>query len=502
MIQAGTLTRTSLGGDAGRTRPKTDELAEGRQGSSVLEEVQPADRPSEAEELFLPSAELCRRIWATDPYGRVVLDVGGSIRYANGAAAAMTGRAPADLIGQSMADFIDPADVAMAFEAVAEIEGERSEADVGLPLVLGVPRPDGSVVHAEVGATNLLGEPGFAAISLRLRPYDSQRYLERFLAALVAGAPLDTNLMLLVQSLDHMLQQSTSAIVHGWTGRVFTGTATAGLCGALTGPIEVSPEDLDRLPWSRCVSSGELEFSSVSDLPEPVRAAAIDAGFRMCWAKPIAVPDEGTVAAIVVWRRLPGTPRIGHRHALERSVQAGALAFERRRSQALLVKAATLDALTGIPNRSHFFATLESTMDIGDPGRVGVLYLDLDGFKPVNDTHGHRVGDRLLVEVGAMLAANVRPGDMVARLGGDEFAVLCPDVEGEHELCAVADRVIQVLSRPMLLDGIEVLIGVSIGVALVTIHGRTQDEVLDAADAALYRAKREGRGRYRVALPR
>jgi diguanylate cyclase (GGDEF)-like protein len=90
---------------------------------------------------------------------------------------------------------------------------------------------------------------------------------------------------------------------------------------------------------------------------------------------------------------------------------------------------------------------------------------------------------------------------MVARLGGDEFAVLCFEVGGEHELCEVADRLIRVIAEPLVLDGIEVSIGVSIGVAVAQIHGRTHDEVLDSADAALYRAKREGRGRYRVAVP-
>ena len=140
-------------------------------------------------------------------------------------------------------------------------------------------------------------------------------------------------------------------------------------------------------------------------------------------------------------------------------------------------------------------------MDTHDIGRLGVLYLDLDGFKPVNDTHGHRFGDRLLAEIGSLLGANVRPGDMVARLGGDEFAVLCTEVAGEDELCELAQRLIQVVSQPLVLDGIAVSIGVSIGVAVAKVHGQTQDEVLDSADAALYRAKRRGRGPYSVAVP-
>ena len=87
------------------------------------------------------------------------------------------------------------------------------------------------------------------------------------------------------------------------------------------------------------------------------------------------------------------------------------------------------------------------------------------------------------------------------RLGGDEFAVLCTEVGGEDELCELAERLIRVVSQPLLLDGIAITIGVSIGVAVAKVHGQTQDEVLDSADAALYRAKRAGRGQYSVALP-
>ena len=469
-------------------------------GSGAHEHA-PDGMPPPAKAECLPPAEVCRRIWADDSYGRVVLHADGTIRWANEAAAQMIGRSAPDVIGCSMADFIDPADLALAIAAVAEIENEVSSAEEGVPLTLGLRQVDGLIVHVEVGASNFLDVPELGAISLRLRPYDSQRYLQEFLTALVAGAPLSTDLRLLVQSIDHLVQESASAIVHGWDGSVFTEAVTVGLPGVLTGTVSVSPEDLERLPWVRCQRSDELEWSGVDELPDALRVAAAESGFRTCWAKSIVVPQGGVVAIVIVWRRLASAPRVGHRLALARSSAAAALAFERRRSEDLLVRAATVDPLTGMPNRSQFFASLEESMVSPEPGQLGVLYLDLDGFKPVNDTHGHRIGDRLLAEVSSLLADNVRPGDMVARLGGDEFAVLCAHVTGEDELCAVADRLIQVIREPVVLDGIEVLIGVSIGVAVAKVHGHTHDEVLDAADAALYRAKREGRGRYRVAVP-
>ncbi|MDQ6696960.1 MAG: sensor domain-containing diguanylate cyclase, partial [Actinomycetota bacterium] len=449
----------------------------------------------------LPPADVCRQLWANDTYGRVVLEADGTVRWLNTVAATMTGYDGDAVVGRSMAEFIAPADVAVAIEAVTEIQGEESVADEGVPLVLALVRADGSLVQVEIGAENFLDVPGINGISLRIRPYDSQRFLERFLIELAEGAPLGPNLELLVRSLDHLIQESASVVLHGWDGSAFTEAVTVGVPPALLTAVRTSCGAADDLPWMRCRLSGATEWSAVTDLPERVRAAASRSGLQACWARPIIVPTGGAVAVVVVWRRLPSFPRVGHRHALERSCQAAALAFAKRLSEHLLVRAATVDALTGIPNRSQFFASLELSMDTSEPGRLGVLYLDLDGFKPVNDTYGHRVGDRLLATIGARLGANVRPGDMVARLGGDEFAVLCREVDGEAELVDVAQRLIDVVARPVTLDGLEIKIGVSIGVAVAKVHGQTHDEVLDAADAALYRAKRAGRGRYRIALP-
>ncbi len=459
------------------------------------------ERSTRAGDDCLPPEDICRQLWANDIYGRVVLDEDGTVRWLNAVAASMTGHERTDVVGHNMAEFIASDDVAMAIEAVAEIQGEELLADEGVPLVLALVRADGTRVQVEIGAENLLDVPGVAAISLRVRPYDSQRYLERFLIDLAAGAPMHPNLELLIQSLDHLIQESASAIVHGWNGTVFTEAVTVGLPPALAVAVRTSCCDVERVPWMRCRQSGVTEWSAVEDLPEPVRSIARSHGLRACWARPIYLPSGGAVAVAVVWRRLRSSPRVGHRQALEQSCQVAALAFERRRAGELLVRAATVDALTGIPNRAQFFASLELSMHTSEPGRLGVLYLDLDGFKPVNDTYGHRVGDRLLSTIGARLGANVRPGDMVARLGGDEFAVLCTEVGGEDELGEVADRLIELISRPVMLDGIEISIGVSIGVAVATVHGQTHDELLDAADAALYRAKRAGRGRYRIALP-
>jgi diguanylate cyclase (GGDEF)-like protein len=124
---------------------------------------------------------------------------------------------------------------------------------------------------------------------------------------------------------------------------------------------------------------------------------------------------------------------------------------------------------------------------------VGLLYLDLDGFKPVNDTHGHAAGDSVLVEIARRLERTVRPGDTVARLGGDEFAVLAADIAGDQDLAALADRIHDGLSQPIELpDGEVITIGSSIGAAVAS-HDMTADELVRAADIAMYRIKHSGR---------
>ncbi|WP_433604746.1 putative bifunctional diguanylate cyclase/phosphodiesterase [Dactylosporangium sp. CA-139114] len=157
---------------------------------------------------------------------------------------------------------------------------------------------------------------------------------------------------------------------------------------------------------------------------------------------------------------------------------------------------ATHDALTQLPNRALFNQRLAAVLGRGGaPRPVSVALVDLDDFKLVNDTLGHRAGDALLVAVSARLAAGVRPGDLVARLGGDEFVVLLDAIDpAEAEL--VAQRMVAALAEPVLADGHELLVRASIGIA----DGRTGDdagELLRLADIAMYAAKHDGGSGYR-----
>lgn len=162
-----------------------------------------------------------------------------------------------------------------------------------------------------------------------------------------------------------------------------------------------------------------------------------------------------------------------------------------RRLESALREAALQDALTGLPNRTLLLDRLrQSLVATGRTGRrMAVLYCDLDGFKPVNDVHGHAVGDEVLVDAGRRLQAAVRPGDTVARTGGDEFVVLCPTVGDEWTAQEVAERVSRSFEHPLRsADGGEHAVGISIGVALCDATD-TAESALVAADTAMYRVK-------------
>ncbi|MEU0965382.1 EAL domain-containing protein [Streptomyces sp. NPDC005917] len=175
---------------------------------------------------------------------------------------------------------------------------------------------------------------------------------------------------------------------------------------------------------------------------------------------------------------------------------------ERRLLNLRLRYEATHDALTGLPNRTLFFERLEKALAAGEGQRFGLCYLDLDGFKTVNDSLGHSAGDRLLVEVADRLqSCATAPGEMVARLGGDEFVALTTGPGTQREVDELADRIMNALVTPISVDGRELMVRGSIGIVEGPAGERTPAEVLRSADITMYRAKSAGGNRFELADP-
>ena len=173
----------------------------------------------------------------------------------------------------------------------------------------------------------------------------------------------------------------------------------------------------------------------------------------------------------------------------------------RKSAERQLVHDAFHDALTFLPNRSRFSEILSRSLQRARRGgdyAFALLFLDIDRFKVVNDSLGHAVGDQLLVAVARRLEACVRPGDTVARLGGDEFTVLIDKTESPGDATSAADRIMRALEQPFELEGQQIFIGASLGIALSATGYTEPHEMMRDADTAMYRAKANGKGRYEV----
>ena len=221
-----------------------------------------------------------------------------------------------------------------------------------------------------------------------------------------------------------------------------------------------------------------------------IRHAALEIGVTDFLTKPIDRQEmRARLSNLLALRR-------AHLNLQDRSRW---LAEEVRKATEQVLHQANHDMLTGLPNRTYFLRQLEqslgSTHFQGES--MAVLYLDLDGFKDVNDLHGHAAGDTLLMQVAQRMLAEVQPGDTLARIGGDEFVLLLTRDPLPERASAIATRVIEALRRPFEVEGSRIEVGVSVGIALYPQDGADADALMRAADAAMYRVKQEERGAVR-----
>jgi diguanylate cyclase (GGDEF)-like protein len=175
-------------------------------------------------------------------------------------------------------------------------------------------------------------------------------------------------------------------------------------------------------------------------------------------------------------------------------------AVERQRAERRLARLALRDPLTGLPNRVLFADRLEQALARSGrhPDELALMFIDLDGFKEVNDRLGHLAGDEVLIEVGRRLRSELRSADTVARLGGDEFVVLCDEMADDAAAVALAKRLNEVLSEPYATAAGEAILAAAIGVAIAEVEEEA-GALLRRADTAMYAAKRAGPGRTHLA---
>ncbi|HRW36765.1 MAG: sensor domain-containing diguanylate cyclase [Acidimicrobiales bacterium] len=265
----------------------------------------------------------------------------------------------------------------------------------------------------------------------------------------------------------------------------------------------VSPSVADVLGYTpdEFTALRTYELIHPDDLPEAARTAEdVRSGPGRSYRSVLRIRhrDGSWVWAEVVGRNLIDDP------AVQGVVQTLRDISDRRALEEQLAHQARHDGLTGLANRNHFLDQLDAALaGTADP-QLAVLYLDLDGFKAINDGRGHRTGDEVLREVARRMAGATRhdegerPRDVVGRLGGDEFAAFFGGVASDEDAAGVGQRVLEAVSGELVLDGVAIDVRASVGVARPQ-PGEDADGVLARADAALYEAKRAGRAQVAVA---
>jgi diguanylate cyclase (GGDEF)-like protein/PAS domain S-box-containing protein len=196
------------------------------------------------------------------------------------------------------------------------------------------------------------------------------------------------------------------------------------------------------------------------------------------------------------WVSLAGDPIIDMAGMFQGFRGVGSDITEVRKTQERLTNLANMDVLSGLPNRGRVRQLLGEALSTAQSTNVpcAIMFLDLDGFKPVNDTFGHPKGDAVLKGVAQRLVKEVGDAGHVGRMGGDEFAIVIKDAQGRKVVENLAARLIESIARPYHIDKVEIRIGVSIGCAFGPIDGQSVDDLIQKADMALYQAKNEGRG--------
>jgi len=409
------------------------------------------------------------------------VDATGTVLYVNDAIRTQLGFEPAALLGTSALAFVHVDDQARAMQTLLYATQEESIPSV---LPFRFVSSGGEVVPFEIMAESRLSDPEIGCSIIVAREARQRELGEATLEALAGGVEFSETLNGLIRILDRPEWGLACSIVFdepdGSRGNVSFG---------LEDHPDLEGVDLTAdAPWTVALTQGSpVEVTELGSLPNSLRDLAKSAGFEAVWAHPAPDPSGNGDACVVVWSPRPVGPVLGEGLALERVLRLLRLALAQRDQLVRLRHAAQHDSLTRLPNRDHFRTRVQIEMVERDYQSVGVIFLDLDGFKPVNDRFGHQAGDRVLQSLANRMRHAVRPSDLVARLGGDEFGILCVDLDDKQVLVHVAERVGAAISEPIEIEGELVRVGASFG--LVLADGRPFDELLQAADSAMYDAK-------------
>lgn len=415
-----------------------------------------------------------------------VVDQEGRYVFISASCEALLGYMPEELLGRNMIELVHPEDRERTLTTAADIMSGRSRNHFENRYI----RKDGRVVEIMWSARWLEADRLRLAVA---RDVTAQKRAARMQAALYR-----------ISEAAHAAEGLPTLCEH--VHRIVGELLPAGdFCVALydskqqtvTFPYRVGEgipqNESQRLdagtPVARVIESGKPLLTTAGETPDSVPGTV-----PYDWLGVPLISNRGDVMGALVVRHRNDTPGYteedGELLAFV-STQIAA-AIERKQSEARLRYMAAHDALTGLPNRSLFQDRLEVALSRArrDKERLALLYLDLDGFKHVNDTHGHETGDRLLCAVARRLEGCVRESDTVARLGGDEFTILLTNIRSEAGLKRVIEKVRDAFKPSFEANGRVLTVSASIGSALYPDQGADHDQLFRQADAEMYANKK------------
>jgi diguanylate cyclase (GGDEF)-like protein len=414
-----------------------------------------------------------------------LVDADLRVRWISQSAAWIVGAEPSRRVGVNSLERIHPDDVERLIHGLEVLRAaaptRTPTVPVAGPLRYRYKRFDGRWVVLEAMIHNLLDDPVVQGMLIESRPVgDGLDGVGHVVDLLTADAPLPDVL------------DACAGLVPRYVGS----TAVVALLdgGVVVGATPGSPAArlaADERWWRPAVRDGVARTPRrLGSLPADLATAAEDEGFRAVWALPLAddsVSPAGVIGCVVIWVRIDVEFNIAIDDGLRQAKRLASLVIGEERRRHALRRLAEADPLTGLANRSALRRRLDDASQSGGP--VMLALLDLDDFKPVNDTYGHDTGDGVLRVVAGRLADAVRADDLVVRFGGDEFAVVFADGTPPDSATRIAQRLVEAIAAPIhLAGGPTVSVGASFGLATAP-----AEKVVHVADAALYEAKRAKR---------